>query len=170
MRGAVLCDLIGEAEVELRATATIAATGVFADRLRGMLGAAPRLRPLRGSHLVLPDWRLPLSQAVAFEHPHDGRPVFAYPWQGRSLVGTTDLDHDRSLDDEPAISPAEAGISGRGSSLSVSVFAHQQRRRYRDVRRRATGDRRRLRRSVARKPRPRGYGTNAASRRSPAEN
>jgi len=108
MRGAVLCDLIGEAEVELRATATIAATGVFADRLRGMLGAAPRLRPLRGSHLVLPDWRLPLSQAVAFEHPHDGRPVFAYPWQGRSLVGTTDLDHDRSLDDEPAISPAEA--------------------------------------------------------------
>ena len=81
--------------------------GVFADRLRGALGAAPRLRPLRGSHLILPDWRLPLAQSVAFEHPHDGRPVFAYPWQGRTLVGTTDIDHDRSLDEEPAITPAE---------------------------------------------------------------
>jgi len=98
---------VGGAEVQFQAKATIAATGVFADRLRGALGVAPRLRPLRGSHLILPDWRLPLAQSVAFEHPHDGRPVFAYPWQGRTLVGTTDLDHHRNLDEEPAITPAE---------------------------------------------------------------
>jgi glycerol-3-phosphate dehydrogenase len=107
MCGAHLRDLPGDREVELRAKATIAATGAFADRLRGALGEAPRLRPLRGSHLILPDWRLPLSQSVAFEHPHDGRPVFAYPWQGRTLIGTTDLDHAANLDLEPAISPAE---------------------------------------------------------------
>jgi glycerol-3-phosphate dehydrogenase len=106
--GARLRDAAGSrGEIELQAKAVIAATGVFADRLRGALGAAPRLRPLRGSHLILPDWRLPLTQSVAFEHPHDGRPVFAYPWLGRTLVGTTDLDHARSLDDEPAISPQE---------------------------------------------------------------
>ena len=107
MSGALLRDRAGGGEVELHAKATIAATGAFADQLRGALGAAPRLRPLRGSHLILPDWRLPLAQSVAFEHPHDGRPVFAYPWQGRTLVGTTDLDHHRNLDDEPAITPAE---------------------------------------------------------------
>jgi glycerol-3-phosphate dehydrogenase len=107
LRGTRLIDLCENSEVEIRTHATIAATGVFADQLRGSLGAAPRLRPLRGSHLIFPDWRLPLSQSVAFEHPHDGRPVFAYPWLGRTLVGTTDLDHDRSLDDEPAITPAE---------------------------------------------------------------
>ncbi len=107
MSGALLRDKAGGGEVHMRAKATIAAAGVFADRLRGALGAAPRLRPLRGSHLILPDWRLPLAQSVAFEHPHDGRPVFAYPWQGRTLVGTTDIDHDRSLDEEPAITPAE---------------------------------------------------------------
>jgi glycerol-3-phosphate dehydrogenase len=50
----------------------------------------PRLRPLRGSHLMLPAWRLPLAQAVSLMHPHDGRPVFAYPWEGVTLVGTTD--------------------------------------------------------------------------------
>jgi glycerol-3-phosphate dehydrogenase len=107
VRGAVLHDVTGGGEIELLAKATIAATGVFADTLRGSLGESPRLRPLRGSHLVLPDWRLPLSQSVAFEHPHDGRPVFAYPWQGRTLVGTTDLDHEWPLEDEPSISPAE---------------------------------------------------------------
>jgi glycerol-3-phosphate dehydrogenase len=107
LSGALLRDKAGGAEVQVHAKATVAATGVFADRLRGALGAAPRLRPLRGSHLILPDWRLPLAQSVAFEHPHDGRPVFAYPWQGRTLVGTTDLDHDRNLDEEPAITPAE---------------------------------------------------------------
>jgi glycerol-3-phosphate dehydrogenase len=65
------------------------------------------LRPLRGSHLVVDDARLPLAQCVAFEHPNDGRPVFAYPWQGRTLVGTTDVDHDASLNDEPAVSREE---------------------------------------------------------------
>jgi len=105
--GAALRDLTNGAELRVRAKATIAATGVFADQLRAGIGAPPRLRPLRGSHLILPDWRLPLSQSVAFTHPHDGRPVFAYPWLGRTLVGTTDLDYGGSLDAEPTIAPME---------------------------------------------------------------
>ncbi|HTX60115.1 MAG TPA: glycerol-3-phosphate dehydrogenase/oxidase [Verrucomicrobiae bacterium] len=104
--GAAVTAPQGE-RVEVRARATISATGVFADELRAGLGAAPRLRPLRGSHLVLPAWRLPLARCIAFEHPHDGRPVFAYPWEGAVLAGTTDLDHDAPLDAEPAISPQE---------------------------------------------------------------
>lgn len=92
--------------IPVRAKCTIAATGAWADRLRGTLGAEAALRPLRGSHLLLPAWRLPLARAVAFLHPRDGRPVFAYPWQGATLVGTTDLDH-ADIDREPAISAEE---------------------------------------------------------------
>lgn len=93
-------------ERSVRARCVIAATGVWADELRARLGGRARLRPLRGSHLLLPGWRLPLAQAVAFFHPVDGRPVFAYPWEGNTLVGTTDLDHE-GLAEEPAISKAE---------------------------------------------------------------
>ncbi|MBV8149052.1 MAG: FAD-dependent oxidoreductase, partial [Candidatus Eremiobacteraeota bacterium] len=89
-------------------SAVIAATGVFADELRSALDAPPRLRPLRGSHLVIAGWRLPLGCAVAFEHPDDRRLVFAYPWEGATLVGTTDLDHTDPLGArEPSITAAE---------------------------------------------------------------
>jgi glycerol-3-phosphate dehydrogenase len=66
-----------------------------------------RLRPLRGSHLVLPHWRLPLAQAVSLMHPLDGRPVFAFPWEGVTLVGTTDVDHRDDMAQEAAITRAE---------------------------------------------------------------
>ncbi len=92
----------------LRARCVVNATGVWADGLRASLGAAPKLRPLRGSHLLFPLWRLPLAQAVAFMHPRDGRPVFAYPWEGIALVGTTDEDHAADLDLEPGITRGEA--------------------------------------------------------------
>lgn len=92
--------------LHVRARCTIAATGAWSDRLRGTLGKPAKLRPLRGSHLLLPAWRLPLARAVAFMHPGDGRPVFAYPWQGVTLVGTTDVDHS-DVEHEPAISADE---------------------------------------------------------------
>jgi glycerol-3-phosphate dehydrogenase len=92
---------------EVRARLVISATGAWADGLRAQGGAAPRLRPLRGSHLVLPAWRLPLAQAVSLMHPADGRPVFAFPWEGVTLVGTTDVDHRGDMAREAAITRAE---------------------------------------------------------------
>jgi glycerol-3-phosphate dehydrogenase len=50
---------------------------------------------------------LPLAQAITFLHPLDRRPVFAFPWEGVTLVGTTDLDHHSPLTDEPCIAPEE---------------------------------------------------------------
>ncbi|MES2016368.1 MAG: glycerol-3-phosphate dehydrogenase/oxidase [Pseudomonadota bacterium] len=105
--GARLLDGVAGAEVEVRARLVINATGAWADGLRGQTGAAPKLRPLRGSHLVLPAWRLPLAQAVSLMHPSDGRPVFAFPWEGVTLVGTTDVDHGAPLNLEAAITRAE---------------------------------------------------------------
>jgi glycerol-3-phosphate dehydrogenase len=107
--------LTGE-QHEVRARLVISATGAWADRLRARDAGAPevaghngvrRLRPLRGSHLVLPAWRLPLAQAISLMHPADGRPVFAFPWEGVTLVGTTDVDHKEDLSREAAITRAE---------------------------------------------------------------
>jgi glycerol-3-phosphate dehydrogenase len=94
--------------VEVGGRVVVNATGAWSDRLRGEVGAAPRLRPLRGSHLLFSAARFPVAQAISFAHPADRRPVFVFPWEGVTLLGTTDLDHDAPLDQEPRISPAEA--------------------------------------------------------------
>ncbi len=104
--GAVLLDAIDGSQHEVRAKLVINATGAWADRLRGAQ-PGPTLRPLRGSHLVLPAWRLPLAQAISLMHPQDGRPVFAFPWEGVTLVGTTDVDHGTDLQQEASITRAE---------------------------------------------------------------
>jgi glycerol-3-phosphate dehydrogenase len=105
--GVRLRDLVGDRIAEVRAKVVINATGAWADRLRAAVGAKARIRPLRGSHLIFPAWRLPVAQAVSFLHPLDRRPVFIFPWEGITLVGTTDVDHDQPLDAEPRISADE---------------------------------------------------------------
>jgi len=99
---------------EVSASVVINASGVWADELRSEMGARKRLRPLRGSHLFFSLERFPVYQAIAFSHPDDGRPVFVYPWEGVSLVGTTDVDHRYLLIDEPMISVEEADYLLRG--------------------------------------------------------
>lgn len=91
----------------VNAKVVINATGVWADALRGEVGGRPMLRPLRGSHFTVPYWRLPIQEAVAFQHPRDGRHMFVYPWAGATQVGTTDLDERGSLDVEPGMTLAE---------------------------------------------------------------
>ncbi len=102
----VCCHAAGQDErIELHADVVINATGAWAQALGGE--QAPALRPLRGSHLLIKAQRLPLPSAVSFLHPEDGRPVFAYAWEGASLLGTTDLDHRHELNHEPRISAEE---------------------------------------------------------------
>ncbi len=93
--GAVLRDFSPESlgEVEVKARVVINATGPWSDELRGQVGALPRLRKLRGSHLIFPKSRLNLPHAVTMLNPRDRRAMFAVPWEGVSLIGTTDLDH-----------------------------------------------------------------------------
>ena len=105
--GIRLVDRERPRSADVRATVVVNATGAWADRLREQIGGARRIRPLRGSHLTLPAWRFPLAQAVTVSHPDDQRPVFFIPWEGVTLIGTTDVDHDGSLDDEPAATAEE---------------------------------------------------------------
>lgn len=107
VRGVCVDDPDGGAAMELRASVVINATGAWADRLRNEVNAEKRIRPLRGSHLVLPGQRLPVSSALALMHPEDKRSVFIFPWQGATVVGTTDLDHKGDIDTEASISDEE---------------------------------------------------------------
>jgi glycerol-3-phosphate dehydrogenase len=107
--GAALQDTSGQARsMEVQARVVINATGVWADELRGQVGGRARLRPLRGSHLVFSAGRVPVNRAVSFLHPADGRPVMVLPWEGVTMLGTTDIDHREDLESEPFISSLEA--------------------------------------------------------------
>jgi glycerol-3-phosphate dehydrogenase len=81
----------GEA-LEVPARAVINATGVFADEVRRLdePAALPLLAPSQGVHLVLDRRFLPGDSAVLVPHTDDGRVLFAVPWLGRVVVGTTD--------------------------------------------------------------------------------
>ena len=85
----------------------VSATGAWADEMRRQVGGRARLRLLRGSHIFLPQSRLPLARAVTFLHPADSRPVYILPWEGVTLVGTTDVDHKTSPATDLRISQAE---------------------------------------------------------------
>lgn len=76
------------------ASLVVNATGAGARQFAPATAGAPPLRPLRGSHFVFPRERLPITNAISWLHPRDRRPIFAYPWEGAVLYGTTDLDHD----------------------------------------------------------------------------
>lgn len=88
---------------EIEAAMVINATGAWQDATPG----APTLRPLRGSHFVFPTRKWPLQNAVSWLHPRDARPVFALPWLGAVVYGTTDLDHAGAID-APRMTPDEA--------------------------------------------------------------
>lgn len=103
--GAVLRDLVADSEREVQAGVVIATAGVWSPSLQA---GGPRLRPLRGSHFLFPWHRLPLGGAVSWLHPSDRRPVFAYPWEGATLYGTTDVDHAGGDPGQARMDPAEA--------------------------------------------------------------
>ncbi len=107
VRGVQLRDRVMGATKEVNALVVISAVGAWADRLRAHLNEQPRLRPLRGSHLIIPWHKLPLAQAVNFLHPIDHRPVYAVPWEGVTLIGTTDVDHGADVQTDPHLTEQE---------------------------------------------------------------
>ncbi len=94
-------DLEGGTEFEIRAANVVNATGVWADELRPQElhdeAELPRIRPSRGTHVTLRHEDLPLVGG-AIVPAGEGRSIFALPWLGRTLVGTTDNDYEGPLD------------------------------------------------------------------------
>jgi glycerol-3-phosphate dehydrogenase len=76
------------------ARAVVNAAGPWVDRVLPLLGvhAASRVRLVKGSHIIVPAL-YEGDHAYTLEQP-DRRIVFAIPWQGRTILGTTDVPVD----------------------------------------------------------------------------
>lgn len=84
------------------ARCVINATGVFADRIRHMDDGSlpPMVRASQGVHVVLDGSFLEGEQALMVPETDDGRVLFAIPWKGSLLIGTTDTSVDE-ISEEP---------------------------------------------------------------------
>jgi len=106
-----------KARLNLSAKVVINATGAWAGKLKvnkvntaqftDKASSAIKIRPLRGSHIIVPSWRLPVASVVVILHPQDKRPVQVFPWQNVTVIGTTDVEHKQGLNDEANISQDE---------------------------------------------------------------
>lgn len=79
-----------------RAKVVINATGPWVDRLRRLAepAAKPMIAASQGIHLVFDRSFLPGDTAIMVPHTSDGRVMFAIPWHGHTLIGTTDTATD----------------------------------------------------------------------------
>jgi glycerol-3-phosphate dehydrogenase len=92
LTGATARDLETGEEFAVAARAVVNATGVNADEIRRLdePSTANLIAPSQGAHIVLDRSFLPGETAVMVPKTDDGRVLFAIPWSGRVLVGTTD--------------------------------------------------------------------------------
>jgi glycerol-3-phosphate dehydrogenase len=102
--GVVAHDLEADRELRAGARVVINATGPFADGVRRLAepDVHPLIAPSQGIHLVFDRSYLPGSSAIMVPHTRDGRVMFAIPWRGHTLVGTTDTPiDDATLEPRP---------------------------------------------------------------------
>jgi len=89
--------------IRIEADNVVNATGVWADRIRpGEIYREediPKIAPSRGTHLLLSTDDLDMGRAACVVPAGEGRNIFALPWYGRTLVGTTDVDHDGGIEE-----------------------------------------------------------------------
>lgn len=90
--GVIARDLESGEELRAAARVVINATGAFGDLLRRAAdeNVKPMIAPSQGIHLVFRPEFLPGNSAIMVPHTSDGRVLFAIPWHGHVLVGTTD--------------------------------------------------------------------------------
>ncbi len=100
--GVVVEDMESGQEIVLQGRSVINATGVFCDAIlkmdedRSAFNAGTHAKtvevvPSQGSHIVLPRKYLPSRSAMMIPETDDGRVLFAIPWHGHVLFGTTDV-------------------------------------------------------------------------------
>jgi glycerol-3-phosphate dehydrogenase len=107
VRGVVAQDAETGESLRIQAGCVVNATGVWVDAIRDM-DASPgdkkrpaMVAPSQGVHLVVDRRFLPGDHALLIPKTRDGRVLFAVPWMGRTVLGTTDTPRD-DLATEPA--------------------------------------------------------------------
>ena len=94
--GVVAVDGETSETLTLGAKVVVNATGIFTDDVRRLAqaDAAPMISPSQGIHLVFDESFLRGGHAIMVPHTSDGRVLFAIPWHGHTVVGTTDTPID----------------------------------------------------------------------------
>ena len=92
IRGVIASDQLSGQEYSIKAKAVINATGVFTDCIRHLddKETPEIIEPSQGIHLVLDTSFLSADHAIMIPKTDDGRVLFAIPWHGYLMFGTTD--------------------------------------------------------------------------------
>lgn len=108
--GLVCQDQLGVGEYPIRSRCVVNATGVWVDELRQKDGlavpakngqaTAAMVAPSQGVHMVVDREFLDSDTALMVPKTSDGRVLFAVPWLGKVILGTTDTPR-QNLDREP---------------------------------------------------------------------
>ena len=125
IRGVDAADAESGETFPIRARSVVNATGIFADEMR-MLddpSATPLLTFSRGSHIVVSKRVLAdPSRALLVPRTTDGRVLFALPWYGSTLVGTTDVPVPcPELDPAPSPNEVEYLVRTANAYLAQSI-------------------------------------------------
>lgn len=108
LESAQIVDGLSGEKYSIRAKVFINCTGPYSDHIRLMANPEqePRIRPSKGVHLMLPYETLGSEAAMLIPETKDGRVVFAIPFEGKVLLGTTDTDY-KELEKEPILQKDE---------------------------------------------------------------
>jgi glycerol-3-phosphate dehydrogenase len=123
----VLCrDIESGEEFKIEADNVINATGVWADRIRPEEileeEEVPRIAPSRGTHVLVASEVLPLNGAACIVPAGEDRTVFALPWYGRTLIGTTDNDYEGDLAHvQPSLDDVEYLLDAANSFFGLKL-------------------------------------------------
>lgn len=108
VRGLVVRDTETGTETRVRARCVVNATGVWVDAVRdmdrdeGSPQRPPMVAPSQGVHLIVDRAFLPGRHALLVPKTDDGRVMFAVPWFGKTILGTTDTPrHDLAREPAP---------------------------------------------------------------------
>lgn len=134
LRGLVAQDAQGGESFTVRAACVVNAAGVWVDAVRAMdaePGAPPRapmVAPSQGVHLVVDRSFLPGDHALLVPKTQDGRVLFAVPWMGKTLLGTTDTPRgDLAAEPTPFREEVEFILREAGRVLSKAPSRHDVR-------------------------------------------
>ncbi|MEP7107729.1 MAG: glycerol-3-phosphate dehydrogenase/oxidase [Ferruginibacter sp.] len=106
--GVVLQDTISGRNYTVSAKSVVNATGIFTDKVMQLDDPAhlPIVSPSKGVHIVVDAKFFPGKQAMMIPKTDDGRVLFAVPWHGKVVLGTTD-NPVNEIDLEPRPLPEE---------------------------------------------------------------
>lgn len=115
-------DQLSGQEIAIRGKVTVNATGPFADNLRTAGGQVESLiAPSLGVHLVLDARFSSPNTGLLIPKTEDGRVLFLLPWEGGTLVGTTDATTELTASPRPKTSEVDYLLRHVGHYLETEV-------------------------------------------------